>query len=395
MHNESVIDQLVADLYRAAASELPWGSPLQDLQDLFGAWGVHLHGVSLETGGVAFSYEVGGFPPEGALAYIRHYHRIDPRAAMVAQLEPGEWRSCHQLFSDDFVARDPFYQDFLIPYGGRWVSGAKLYQDAQLVAFLGIHRGRGMQPLSEDELVLGRRLGTHMAQALRLWRRQGQLQPQAMLGAALLEQLPHPVLLIDEQMGVQHANAAARERLRDDPRLSLRDGRIGFGQAQSQDEVLLALRALRLGGEASYRIDEPELPRVVLRIEGPGGGAPLALIATALRPTLTMGAFGQRSLAMVIVHDVGRPVEVDTFLAEAIFDFTPAEAAVAVGIARGRTAAQLAADHGVSLATIRTQLNAVFAKMGVNRQAEVAAALVALPAWRAGGHAPSGSSSGG
>ena len=56
---------------------------------------------------------------------------------------------------------------------------------------------------------------------------------------------------------------------------------------------------------------------------------------------------------------------------------------MAVGVARGRTPAQLAQDHGVSVTTIRTQLAAVFGKMGVKRQAELAGALAALPSWNA------------
>lgn len=376
-------DEIVSDFYRAAAGERPWGQPLAAARRLFDAWGVQLMGVDLATGGMAFSYEVGGFPPEGTLAYLREYHRIDPRTALVAQMPIGNWVSCHHVFSESFVAADRFYQELLIPCGGRWVSGAKVYQDESLVAFLGIHRGRGMQPLGDDELALGRRLGTHVTQALGLWRRHGQRQSQHLLGAAVLEHLPHPVLLIDEQLQLHHANPVALERLSDDPRLRLQGGRLRFGRPQAQQDLLMALRALRLGGSESYRHDSPEQARVAVRVDDGSDRAPLALFITALRPAQTLGAFGSRTLAMVFVHDVGRPAEVDAFVAATLFDLTPAEAAVAVGVARGRTPAQLAQDHGVSVTTIRTQLAAVFGKMGVKRQAELAGALAALPSWNA------------
>jgi hypothetical protein len=99
-------DRIVSGLYRAAAGERPWGEPLADMVQLFEASGVHRHGVRLADGGIAFSCEVGpGFTAEGALQYIRHYHRIDPRAALVAPRQLGEWISCHEHFYDDFVAR--------------------------------------------------------------------------------------------------------------------------------------------------------------------------------------------------------------------------------------------------------------------------------------------------
>lgn len=375
-------DALVADLYRAAAGELHWGEPLSALRTLFGAWGVHLHAVRVATGTVAFSYEVGGFPPEGVLAYIREYHRIDPRAALVSRLGIGEWISCHHHFDVAFVARNRFYQDFLIPYGGRYVSGAKIYEDAEIAAIIGIHRGRGMQPLTDEEVALGNRLGRHVSTALGLWRRQVRILEQHLLGNALLDQLPHPVMLIDEHQRLHHANAAALRLLRTGEHLRLHEGALVLASPQCQHELLLALRRLRIGGEQSYRDDAPPVARAIVRAGAPTCDHPTALVINRLHPGETMGAFGRHDLAMVLVHDLRRRAPVDRFLAATIFGLTPAEAAVAVAIAEGRAPADIAAEHGVAISTIRAQLNSVFAKMGVSRQAEVAVALAALPPLR-------------
>jgi DNA-binding CsgD family transcriptional regulator len=372
-------DALIADLYRAAAGELPWGEPLAALRALFGAWGVHLHGIRPNEGTVAFSYEVGGFPAEGVLAYIREYHRIDPRAALVARLGVGEWISCHHHFDDAYVARDRFYQDFLIPYGGRYVSAAKVYEDAEVVAILGIHRGRDAQPLGEDAVAIGRRLGQHVCTALGLWRRQVRILEQRLLGNAALDQLPHPVMLIDEQQRLHHANASAQRLLQAHGQLRLQAGALVLASPQCHHELLLALRRLRVGGAQSYRDDAPASARAIVRVGAPDGGHFLALVVSRLHPDETMGAFGPRELAMVLVHDLRRRTPVDRFLAAAIFGFTPAEAAVAVAVAEGRAPAEIAAEHRVARSTIRAQLNSVFAKMGVSRQAEVAGALASLP----------------
>jgi DNA-binding CsgD family transcriptional regulator len=375
-----MVDALITDLYRAAAGEVHWGAPLAAMQRLFGAWGVHLHGVRRADGSVAFSYEVGGFPAEGVLAYIREYHRSDPRAALVIRLGLGEWMSCHRHFDEEFVARDRFYQDFLIPYGGRYVSAARIYEDAELAAIIGIHRGRGMRPLADEELALGQRLGRHLTTALGIWRRQGRLRQEHLLGNAVLEQLPHPVMLIDEQQRLQHGNAAALRLLRGGDRLRLVDGALRLDSARAQQELLLALRRLGVGGEASYRSDMPSAVRAIVRLGDRAGAHPLALVLSALHADRTMGAFGHRDVAMVLVHDSRRSVTVDRFLAAAIFDLTPAEATVAVAVAAGRAPAEIAAEHGVALSTVRAQLHCVFAKMGVSRQAEVAGALASLPA---------------
>ncbi|MBK9362861.1 MAG: helix-turn-helix transcriptional regulator [Rubrivivax sp.] len=373
-------DALVADIYRAATAEVPWGVPLGRLRAHFDAWGVHLHGVDLATGRVAFSFEAGGFPAEGVLAYIREYHRIDPLAALVARLEPGDWISCHHHFDERYVGSDRFYQDFLIPCGGRYIAGAKVYEDAEVIAILGIHRGRGTQPLDEAQMDVCRRVGRHVCTALGIWRRQVRALEERLLGNAVLDQLPHPLMLIDEQQQLHHANAAARRLLQDHDQLRLRDGALRIVSPQAQHELLLTLRRLRIGGaQAARDVALGAAMQAIVRLGAPHCAHAVALVLTRLHPNTTMGAFGPCDLAMVLVYELHHHAPIDRVLAAAIYGFTPAEAAVAVAVAQGRTPADIAARHGVARSTVRAQLNSVFAKMGVSRQAELAAALAGLP----------------
>ena len=41
--------------------------------------------------------------------------------------------NCHEHFDDAFVASNAFYQEFLIPYGGRYVSGTQLFRQGDEV----------------------------------------------------------------------------------------------------------------------------------------------------------------------------------------------------------------------------------------------------------------------
>ena len=145
--------------------------------------------------------------------------------------------------------------------------------------------------------------------------------------------------------------------------------------------LLLALRRLRLGGDGSWLESSPVQQRAVARAGGSDGRPPLMLLLSALRPAETMGAFGPRSLAMVLVHDLGAKQRHDPFVVASMYDLTPAEAAVAVAVAEGTQVREIARSHGVALATVRSQLHAVFAKMGVSRQSEIVGALCSLPAF--------------
>jgi DNA-binding CsgD family transcriptional regulator len=69
----------------------------------------------------------------------------------------------------------------------------------------------------------------------------------------------------------------------------------------------------------------------------------------------------------------------------ALFGLTSAEQRIAAGIAAGLSASENAAANAVSLSTVRTQIQAIFAKTGVSRQAELVqllANLQALPSRR-------------
>lgn len=373
-------DRTVGDLYRAAAGEVPWGQAFEGMREICTAWGVYLHGVRLSDGAVAFAYEVGGFPPEAALAYLRQYHRSDPRMGLVAPLQIGEWTSCHEHLDDAYVASSPFYQDFLIPVGGRYCSGAKVYQDDELVVVLGIHRAVGAEPLGADDLVWARRFGDHVQRALGLWRRQRELLKTSLAGNALLDRLPQPILLVDEQLQVHYRNAAAAALLARDRRLRLVGESLACQQDNGTHDLLVALRRIRLGGELSYRTTGEAETRAVVRAGNGVGLAPLLLLMSPLRPSETMGAFGPRSLAMVLVHDPAAPRHADPLVVAEAYKLTPAESVVAAAIAVGKSVQQIAADHGVAISTVRSQVNTLMSKMGVTRQAEVAGAITSLPA---------------
>lgn len=381
-----VEDQVVAGLYRAAAGERPWNEPLAEMRQLFGAWGAQLLGIRVADGGIAFSHDTGGPTPQGVLEYLRYYHRIDPRAKLVMPLPQGQWISCHEHFDEAFVARDPFYRDYLIPSGGRYVSGAKIYQDDELMVLIGIHRGRGSLPLNAEEVELGRRLGRHIEVALGLWRRQRQCAQQALVGRAVLSQLAVPVMLVDEQLRLHYRNDAACRLLEADHGLAERSGLLSMRRAEPQAELLLALKQMAVDRPQTQSVPHRRLVRT-----GTAQEQGLLLVLSPLHPAETMGAFGERSLTMVLVHDPAARQRNDPFVAAALYGLTPAESAIAVAVAEGAEVHEIARLHGVAVATVRSQLHSVFAKMGVSRQAEVVLALAPLPTLgvqRAGGVVP-------
>lgn len=82
--------------------------------------------------------------------------------------------------------------------------------------------------------------------------------------------------------------------------------------------------------------------------------------------------------ALVIIRRLRSPGAIDPGVLQASFGLSATEARVAIAVAQGMPLPDVAARHGVSHATVRTQLRIVFGKLGVRRQSELAALLARL-----------------
>ena len=377
MLTDKEFDDIVAGFYAAASGTKSWNEALVPFQRTMSAIAVQLHAVDLAQGCVAFSYEASDMPAEASLDYIRTYNRIDPRAQLAIALQQGEWLNCWEHFDDHFVAKDRFYQEFLIPYGGRYVSAAKILQYDSVNVILGVHRGLGSPKLDATELVLCRRLGRHLADALVLHRANASRQSHGRLGAELLTRLRAPLALLDDQRRLQHANPAAKALLAQGNAVAERGGRLYCRRSQDDSALVIGLR--QLFGDGAPCSAGTQIDKVFLRARTESDTTALGLYLYALRPKETLHAFGDRPLAMLLLHEPGQRVELDPFVVAAAFDMTPGESRVAVAMAQGTSLEQIARRHTVSINTVRSQLRANLGKTGTPRQAELVSLLAALP----------------
>jgi DNA-binding CsgD family transcriptional regulator len=137
-----------------------------------------------------------------------------------------------------------------------------------------------------------------------------------------------------------------------------------------QSAIDVALMGKGPAGAAAVAVRrDPRLPLLVLilRVDGVGSAAanPARLLLAACDP--------ERN-----------PMLPHHMLAE-MFDLTPAEASIAAGIAAGRQLAEIAADRGVGIETVRWYSKIVFGKTKTRGQAELAALLTKLAMLAPGG----------
>ena len=81
---------------------------------------------------------------------------------------------------------------------------------------------------------------------------------------------------------------------------------------------------------------------------------------------------------VLILLDLNEAPQPSQTKLEGIFGLTPAEARLAVLLTGGATPAEAAGVQGITLATVRTQLSAIYAKTYTHRQAELVTLMARL-----------------
>lgn len=179
-------------------------------------------------------------------------------------------------------------------------------------------------------------------------------------GLTALDRLAIGVVLLDADGGVVHANPLAR-RLSGEADILL-SGRITTSGENGRK--LSALIAALISGEG--------MAPTGLRMED---GCHLMIVGMSL-PTR---AHHDEAVAMLILSGAdGQPPLDNTTLGQ-LFDLTPMEAQVACLLAEGLRRNQIAERLAISGTTVAFHLRNIFAKTGVQRQAELVALVLSVP----------------
>jgi DNA-binding CsgD family transcriptional regulator len=363
--DDSTFDTLVAGFYRAATGETSWNVALDGVQAAFGARTALLQSIDMRSGQILSLCDGGPPMPEAMLDYVREYHRIDPRRNHLLARGAsglGEWWHCHEHFDQRFVENDPFYREFLPAYDTRYVSTVMLMPAEHVLTAFAFELPASRGVLSVDERVWARRLGQHMQEALRAYQRVRELAAQALAGHGLLRSFSYPMWLIDAERFIHFANDAAAIETDTETRLVRRGTHLMLARQRADALLTERLHALRTAAHGSTAV-------VDLRLTA--SDPPTWLHLSLLIPGAVLGAFGERPLVLATLFDPNHVSTLDPFALSSMLKLTPTQAKVAARLAEGMTPEQIAAAHGTSLATTRSHVREVLARLGARRVADV------------------------
>jgi DNA-binding NarL/FixJ family response regulator len=177
----------------------------------------------------------------------------------------------------------------------------------------------------------------------------------------LLDALDVGVLVCDAQGRLLHANAAGEAVLSQSSLLGLQEGAVLHvaNPAQSAN-LLIAVRAAANGRHQLLLLHSGHA-RLSLTVQ--------PLVAPSVPPQTVLVLLGRASTS----RGLGLAMLCQ------LHDLTAAEERVLTGLLRGQRVSDLAAQHGVKVSTVRSQVAALRAKLGVHRMDEALLMAAELP----------------
>ncbi len=302
--------------------------------------------------------------------YYRIYHPIDEHLPRMRRLPDGKITPIVDLFTESELKTSPTYNEAFPRYDIQNGLNVRLDGPGGSHIAWGIRDSVDPDGWSSSQIGMVAGMLPHVRQYVRV---RSALAEARALGASVIELLDNTcmgIIQLDGGGRIVEANDRALELLRQNDGLTDEGGELRASWPED-NATLQELLARALPGQGGLGASGSMAVR--RRSWSPG-------LAVHVKPA-TVQEVDYRSLrvaALVLVVDPVSRARFEPALVEAVLGLTPAEAAIAVLLAEGRTLRQIAAATGREYSTIQTHLRHIFAKLGCSRQLEVVQAVAAL-----------------
>ena len=290
--------------------------------------------------------------------------RITP-TKQIAFDQIGDFATMTMLAGERETSNSDFYLKWVKPLGFRDVIGVLVLRSGKRVAWFSVVRSGVQTRFTDRDLHQIELLSPHICRALMI---SDALELQTILAARLeqtVDMLSTGVLLTEDQGRISYMNNSAERLLKNGNALKSLNGRLTTTRPGPRETLSRAL-AESMSGRAPSRTGQYSVPLP----DDEGGG----LIANVLPLEWREGRnplAALRGVTAVIVQDPAerRAPPLEAFAS--LYGLTFAEQKVLEHIAGGEPPQQTADELGVSITTVKTHLQKIFAKTATGRQADL------------------------
>lgn len=265
------------------------------------------------------------------------------------------------LMTDEEIACDPIYTEFLHPLGLGWTVGDMIQEPSGHTIIFDIIRETAAGPFQMEDVDRLNALRPHLARAATMSSRLHFERINAAVRA--LELVGLPAAIITSHGKVLAANGLLEE-FTSQIAITAYD-KLTFGSAGTNAKFSETI--LRGQFEESPVGCSFPLPQTAMR---PPAVLHLVPVRGNARDIFTHAAY------FLIVTSVDRSRIIESETLQGLFDLSPAEARIARSLAAGNDVAAAAREFGLGVETVRSHVKSILSKCGMTRQTDLVASIV-------------------
>lgn len=348
--------------YEASTLQEPWENALELASQAWLADGVMISTYPECIGGLFCSPGLDDLRAK-FLAEKWYKHDIRTTRSIPLLRKGGGIVTDFDLFTADELQRLPFYSDFLKPLELGWFAGTILGETGGALITLSLHRRKGKDPFSRDELAVLRRDLPHLRRAARLASHNRMIYAESL--SESLGRFASGAILIDRLGRVLRVSEKAEAYLGQSLQITSSRLKSPYRERNKalQELIASATRPILEGtdsGPASILLHRPHhLPLIV-------SSHPIVRQASDVF---------QGARALLLIDDPSEDRPLAKAILEQAFQLTPAELRIASALLKGLDTQQIANEHGIGTQTVRYHLKSIFLKTDTSHQAQLVSLL--------------------
>ena len=363
MPHDDTLTRLIATIYDAALDCSLWPDVLAAIAEFVDGRVGGLLSRDADKPQVNAHWHAGG-DPHYMKTYAATYSRLGP----VATSPPGQVGaivSMPDLVPYDEFRRGRFFREWAEPQGWVDVAVAVLDKSAGGTAYLSMSRDAESGMVDEtmrERLAL---IVPHVRRAIQIGKAIEFRQAEAATFMDVLDGLSVGLFLVDAGGRIMHANAAGSDMLGSGDLLRSVGGRLVAGDAQVEQSLRETAAAAATGD------DDGGSASVVVPLRARGDERYVAHMLPLGGGARQRAGEAYAAAAALFVRKAELQYPSPPEVISKIYDLTPAELRVLLGIVEIGGVPEVAAAFGIADTTVKTHLGRLYAKTGTGRQADL------------------------